>query len=80
MCADLAVGRLRVVHLVYPNDELFHTKGVGQQGVFAGLPILRYAGLELSSTRRHNQHGTVRLQMKQIKLPSTGLTTGMPHI
>merc|ERR1719309_233724 len=57
----LGVGRLGGVHLVDGDDELLDTKGVGEQGVLPGLPVLGDTSLELSSSRGNDEHTAVSL-------------------
>ena len=58
---NITVWWLSAVHLVYSNDHLFHTKGIGEQGVFSGLSILGNTSLELTSTGSYDQHSTIGL-------------------
>ena len=57
-CHDTYLGG---VHLVDSDDELTHTEGEGEEGVLAGLAILGDTSLELTSTTRNNEDGTVSL-------------------
>merc|ERR1712062_316087 len=57
----LGVGRLGGVHLVDGDDQLLDTKGVGEEGVLPGLPVLGDASLELSSSRGDDEHTAVSL-------------------
>lgn len=59
--AFFAVGRLCGVHLVDADDELLHTQGVGQEGMFTGLPVFGNAGLKFAYASCHDQDGTVSL-------------------
>ncbi len=61
LIALLAVGGLSGVHLVDSNNKLFHSQGVGKQGMLTGLSVLRDTSLELTNTSSDNQHGTVSL-------------------
>jgi len=63
---DLLEAGLRIrwvghVHLVDANDQLLHPQREGEQGVLAGLSVLRNARLELADTSRDDQHRAVRL-------------------
>ncbi|KAG8131604.1 hypothetical protein E2320_009524 [Naja naja] len=58
----LAVGWLRGVHLVDANDELLDAQRIGQQGVFAGLPVFGDARLEFPYPSSYNQDSTVGLR------------------
>merc|ERR1719402_1394057 len=59
---SLAVGRLGGVHLVDSHNELLDTKGVSQQGMFSGLPILGDTSLELTGARSDDKHTTISLR------------------
>merc|ERR1711865_578717 len=59
------VAGLRVlgrVHLVDGDDELADTKGEGEEGVLAGLAVLRDASLELTSAGGDDEDGAVGLR------------------
>ncbi len=77
LITSLAVGGLSGVHLVDSNDELFHSQGESQEGMFTGLSVLRDTSLELTNTTSNNQHGTVSLEgrKKAMKLNLTTLLT-----
>lgn len=60
--ALLAVRRLCGVHLVDADDQLLDAQRVGQQGVFAGLPVFGDACFEFPYPSSYNQNGTVSLQ------------------
>lgn len=55
------LGPLGGVHLVDGNDELLNTKGVGEEGVLAGLSILGDTSLELTSTGGNDENGAISL-------------------
>ena len=55
------VGWLGGVHLVDADNQLLDAQGVGQEGVFAGLTVLRDTGLEFSHTSSDNQYTTISL-------------------
>jgi hypothetical protein len=55
------LGPLGGVHLVDGDDELTHTKGVGEQGVLTSLAILGDTSLELTSTGSDNENSAVGL-------------------
>lgn len=55
------LGPLGGVHLVDGNDELLDTKGVGEEGVLAGLAILGDTSLELTSTGGNDENGAISL-------------------
>ena len=59
---ETVLGPLGRVHLVDGANELPDTEGVGEQGVFASLAILRDAGLELTSTSGNDENGAVSLR------------------
>ena len=62
---DLLVTLLRVlagVHLVDGDDELTDTEGEGEEGVLAGLAVLRDTGLEFTSARGDDEDGAVGLR------------------
>jgi hypothetical protein len=52
---------LRRVHLVDGDDELTDTKGEGEEGVLAGLAVLRDTSLELASATSNDEDGAVGL-------------------
>ena len=56
-----AVRWLRVVHLVYTHDELFHSQCVRKEGVLTSLAVFRNAGLKFTSTGCNNEDSTVSL-------------------
>jgi hypothetical protein len=61
---DLLVTGLEVlvgVHLVDGDDELTNTEGEGEEGVLAGLAVLRDTSLELSDTGGDDEDGAVSL-------------------
>ena len=49
------------VHLVDGDDQLLHTEGEGEEGVFAGLSILGDTSLELTDTGSDDKNGAVSL-------------------
>jgi hypothetical protein len=55
------LGPLGGVHLVDGDDELLNTKGVGKQGVLAGLAILGDTSLELTSTSGDDENRAIGL-------------------
>ena len=57
----LAVWRLCGVHLVASNDELLDTKGVGEEGVLPGLPVLGDTSLELTGAGGDDENSAVSL-------------------
>lgn len=62
---DLVVtvtGPLGSVHLVDGNDELLDTKGVGKEGVLAGLSILGDTSFEFTSTGGDNEDSAISLR------------------
>lgn len=62
---DLLVAGLRVlgrVHLVDGDDELADTEGEGEEGVLAGLAVLRDTSLELTSAGGDDEDGAVGLR------------------
>jgi hypothetical protein len=58
---ETSLGPLGGVHLVDGNDELLDTKGVGEEGVLAGLAILGDTSLELTSTGGNDENGAISL-------------------
>ena len=58
---NLTVRRLSGVHLVDTDNQLLHTEGEREKGVFASLAVLGDACLELASASSHDEHSTVRL-------------------
>lgn len=60
----LAVVWLGGVHLIDAHDQLLHSQSVGQEGVLAGLSVLGDARLKLAHAGRHDQHGTVCLEVR----------------
>mmetsp|Transcript_31388 Transcript_31388/g.76910 ORF Transcript_31388/g.76910 Transcript_31388/m.76910 type:complete len:304 (-) Transcript_31388:34-945(-) len=51
-----------VVHLVAGNDHLLDTEGVGQEGVLAGLSVLRDTRLKLSRRGGNHENGKIGLR------------------
>jgi hypothetical protein len=49
------------VHLVYGDDELLDTKGIGEESVLTSLAILGDTSLELTSTSGNNENGAISL-------------------
>ena len=60
--SELPVWWFSGVHLVDTNDELFDTKGEGQESVFTGLSILGNTGFEFTNTSSNNKDGTISLR------------------
>lgn len=58
----LAIWWLSTVHLVHSDNELFHSKGVGQQSVLSSLSVLTDPSLKLTSPRGYDEHRTVSLK------------------
>merc|ERR1719273_1382055 len=59
---SLGVGRLGGVHLVDGHDQLLDTKGVGEEGVLPGLPVLGDTSLELSSSGGDDEDSAISLR------------------
>jgi len=57
----LGVLWLGVVHLVDTNDQLFDTKGEGEESVFSGLAVLGNTSLELTNTGGDDEDGAIGL-------------------
>lgn len=66
MITYLAVGWFGGVHLVNTNNELFHTKGEGQESVFTGLTVLGDTSFKLTSTSSYDQDSTISLKIKGV--------------
>lgn len=49
------------VHLVDGDNDLSHTEGIGEKGVFTGLAILGDTSLEFTSTSSNDENSTVGL-------------------
>jgi len=58
----LGVLWLGVVHLVDTNDQLFDTKGEGEESVFSGLAVLGNTSLELTNTGGDDEDGAIGLR------------------
>ncbi len=50
-----------VIHLVDTNDELLHTKCVGEKSMLTGLAILGDTSFEFTSARGNDEDGTIGL-------------------
>ena len=62
------VGWFSRVHLVDGDDHLFDTEGVGQESVFACLPVLGDTSFEFTSTRSDDQDSAISLEDKPRQL------------
>jgi len=58
----LGVLWLGVVHLVDANNQLFDTKGEGEESVFSGLAVLGNTSLELTNTGGDDEDGAIGLR------------------
>jgi hypothetical protein len=58
---ETSLGPFGGVHLVDGNDELLHTKGVGEKGVLTSLAILGDTSLELTSTGSNDENSAISL-------------------
>merc|ERR1719341_3048377 len=58
---SLAVWGLGGVHLVDSDDELLHSQGVSQQGVFSGLTVLGDASFKLTGARGDDKDTAIGL-------------------
>merc|ERR1719244_2453421 len=50
------------IHLVDSDNQLLHSKGVGQESVFSSLAVLRDTSFKFPGTRGNDQDSTVSLR------------------